>query len=73
MNLDTIDRATSAEAARAHLELANRYLAMIENGAPVVDPSPPLWASGSVFRLSVLRPHHFKFRKPQLWRSDLRT
>jgi hypothetical protein len=33
------DRATNPEAARAHFELANRYLEMIENG-PSMPESP---------------------------------
>jgi hypothetical protein len=34
--LAAVDRASSAEAARAHFELANRYLAIIENGSLVL-------------------------------------
>ena len=44
--LAAVDRATSAEAARAHFELANRYLAMIENGSPVLEPPAQPQASG---------------------------
>lgn len=35
--LAAADCSTTAEAARAHFELANRYLAMIENGSPLLN------------------------------------